>query len=113
MPTDELTPAQREYVIEGEPGYGENGVEWPAAWYGLKGFFRYIEARTYKMHYRVFLSRYRSYNLCPECHGTRLQAEALCWMTWSSCCKALLTCLEPVDCSWLAASRRCLIPRTW
>jgi excinuclease ABC subunit A len=79
IPFCELTPAQRTYVIEGEPGYGENGVEWPAAWYGLKGFFRYLEARTYKMHYRVFLARYRSYNLCPECHGTRLQAEALCW----------------------------------
>ncbi|HLP06834.1 MAG TPA: excinuclease ABC subunit A [Opitutaceae bacterium] len=79
LPFCELTPAQRAYVIEGEPGYGENGVEWPAAWYGLKGFFRYLEARTYKMHYRVFLARYRSYNLCPECHGTRLQPEALCW----------------------------------
>ncbi|MFT3831671.1 MAG: excinuclease ABC subunit UvrA [Opitutaceae bacterium] len=79
IPFCELTPAQRAYVIEGEPGYGENGVEWPAAWYGLKGFFRYLEARTYKMHYRVFLARYRSYNLCPECHGTRLQPDALCW----------------------------------
>ena len=79
IPFCELTPAQRAYVIDGEPGYGENGVGWPAAWYGLKGFFRYLEARTYKMHYRVFLSRYRSYNLCPECRGTRLQPEALCW----------------------------------
>jgi excinuclease ABC subunit A len=79
IPFCELTPAQRAYIIDGEPGYGENGVEWPAAWYGLKGFFRYLEARTYKMHYRVFLSRYRSYNLCPDCHGTRLQPEALCW----------------------------------
>ncbi len=79
VPFCRLTPAQRAYVIDGEPGYGENGVEWPAAWYGLKGFFRYLEARTYKMHYRVFLSRYRSYNLCPDCHGTRLQPEALCW----------------------------------
>ena len=79
IPVGRLTPAQRAYVIDGEPGYGENGVELPAAWYGLKGFFRYLEARTYKMHYRVFLSRYRSYNLCPDCHGTRLQPEALCW----------------------------------
>jgi len=79
IPFCELTPEQRAYVIDGEPGYGENGVEWPAAWYGLKGFFRYLEARTYKMHYRVFLSRYRSYDLCPDCHGTRLQPEALCW----------------------------------
>ncbi len=79
IPFADLTPEQQAYVIDGEPGYGENGVEWPAAWYGLKGFFKYLEARSYKMHYRVFLSRYRAYNLCPDCHGSRLQPEALCW----------------------------------
>ncbi len=74
-----LTPAQRDFVINGEPGYGENGREWPSAWYGVKGFFNWLEKTTYKMHVRVFLSRYRTYNLCPSCHGTRLQPEALCW----------------------------------
>ncbi len=43
----------------------------------LDDFFRYLEQRTYKVHVRVLLARYRSYNLCPECLGTRLQPEAL------------------------------------
>ncbi|HSY53349.1 MAG TPA: excinuclease ABC subunit UvrA, partial [Opitutaceae bacterium] len=79
LPFVELTPEQKAYIIDGEPGYGENGLEWPRAWYGLKGFFRYLESKTYKMHVRVFLSRYRTYNICPDCGGARLQPEALCW----------------------------------
>ncbi len=80
VPFVELTPEQKTFVVEGEPGYGaENGKEWPQYWYGLKGFFRYLETKTYKMHVRVFLSRYRAYNPCPECHGARLQPESLCW----------------------------------
>jgi excinuclease ABC subunit A len=79
VPFGSLTPEQRDFVINGEPGYGENDLEWPLAWYGVKGFFRWLEKSTYKMHVRVFLSRYRSYNLCPSCHGTRLQPESLCW----------------------------------
>ena len=67
-------------MIDGEPGYGEeNGKTWPKYWYGVKGFFRWLEKNTYKMHVRVFLSRYRSYNPCPDCGGARLQPEALCW----------------------------------
>ena len=80
IPFEKLTAEQRAFVIEGEPGYGaENGKEWPKYWYGVKGFFRWLEKTTYKMHVRVFLSRYRSYNPCPACGGTRLQPEALCW----------------------------------
>jgi excinuclease ABC subunit A len=80
LPMDQLTPEQRSFIIDGEPGYGtENGKEWPKYWYGVKGFFRWLEKNTYKMHVRVFLSRYRSYNTCPACGGARLQPEALCW----------------------------------
>jgi excinuclease ABC subunit A len=79
VPFGSLTPEQRAFVIDGEPGYGENGLEWPKAWYGVKGFFSWLEKNTYKMHVRVFLSRYRAYNLCPSCAGTRLQPESLCW----------------------------------
>ncbi len=75
-----LTPEQQRFVVDGEPGYGEeNGKSWPKFWYGLKGFFRWLEKTTYKMHVRVFLSRYRAYNPCPDCGGQRLQPEALCW----------------------------------
>ncbi|MFA6288660.1 MAG: excinuclease ABC subunit UvrA [Opitutaceae bacterium] len=79
VPFASLTPEQRDFVINGEPGYGENGLEWPKAWYGVKGFFTWLEKNTYKMHVRVFLSRFRAYNECPSCHGTRLQPESLCW----------------------------------
>ena len=84
IPTDvpfaSLTPEQQSFIVEGEPGYGEeNGKTWPQHWYGVKGFFRWLEKSTYKMHVRVFLSRYRAYNSCPACGGTRLQPEALCW----------------------------------
>jgi excinuclease ABC subunit A len=43
---------------------------------GLKGFFQYLERKKYKLHVRVFLSRYRGYSTCPDCHGTRLRPEA-------------------------------------
>jgi excinuclease ABC subunit A len=45
---------------------------------GLVGFFAWLERRKYKMHLRVFLSRWRSYRPCPECGGTRLRGESLC-----------------------------------
>jgi excinuclease ABC subunit A len=79
VPFGSLTPEQRDFVINGEPGYGTDGREWPKAWYGVKGFFTWLEKNTYKMHVRVFLSRFRAYNECPSCHGTRLQPESLCW----------------------------------
>jgi excinuclease ABC subunit A len=44
---------------------------------GLDGFFAWLERRKYKMHIRVFLSRWRSYRPCPTCNGTRLRPEAL------------------------------------
>ena len=79
VPFADLTPEQQDFVINGEPDYGQPGRKWPHAWYGLKGFFRYFETKTYKMHVRVFLSRYRAYNTFPACGGARLQPEALCW----------------------------------
>jgi len=44
---------------------------------GLRGFFNWLERRKYKMHIRVFLSRWRSYSPCPTCDGRRLRSEAL------------------------------------
>lgn len=80
VPLASLPEEQQRFIIDGEPGYGEeNGKTWPQYWYGVKGFFRWLEKNTYKMHVRVFLSRYRAYNPCPACGGQRLQPEALCW----------------------------------
>jgi excinuclease ABC subunit A len=43
----------------------------------VRRFFAYLETKKYKLHVRVFLSRYRGYALCPECKGARLRKEAL------------------------------------
>jgi excinuclease ABC subunit A len=43
----------------------------------IRRFFDHLETKKYKMHVRVFLSRYRGYALCPECKGARLRKEAL------------------------------------
>jgi len=62
-----LAPEQRRLVLEGDP---ENDFE------GVNGFFKWLERKKYKLHVRVFLSRYRGYATCSECGGTRLRAEA-------------------------------------
>ncbi|MFZ9747211.1 MAG: excinuclease ABC subunit UvrA [Opitutaceae bacterium] len=77
VPFSRLTESQRRWVLEGEPGAEDAGGT--DAWYGLHGFFRWLERNTYKMHVRVFLSRYRAAQPCPDCGGGRLQPEALCW----------------------------------
>ncbi len=47
--------------------------------YGVRGFFQWLETKRYKLHVRVFLARYRGYHACPACGGTRLVPEALNW----------------------------------
>jgi excinuclease ABC subunit A len=65
-PFEELGPNQKEILLYGK---GE--------FIGLKGFFEWMEGKRYKVHYRVFLSKYRAYTPCPACHNTRLKEEAL------------------------------------
>ena len=76
-PWRELTQDQRTWVIEGE-GPWEKGH-----WYGIKRFFDWLESRSYKMHVRVLLSRYRAYTPCDVCHGARLKPEGLIWRVGS------------------------------
>ncbi len=68
VPFKNLTEEQVALIREGVPqrNFG-----------GLRGFFDWLERRKYKMHLRVFLSRWRSYRFCPTCCGTRLRAESL------------------------------------
>ena len=47
-----------------------------ASYEGIRGFFRWLERKKYKVHVRVFLSRYRGYLACPDCGGARLRREA-------------------------------------
>jgi excinuclease ABC subunit A len=72
----QLTEAQREWVIQGTPSWKGN---WNKQWYGVKRFFEYLESKSYKMHIRVLLSKYRSYTPCHVCGGARLKTEALLW----------------------------------
>ncbi len=70
IPTDvpfrRLKKSQQRAIIDGRDDY-----------YGIRGFFQWLETRTYKMHVRVFLSRYRSYDACADCGGTRFKPETL------------------------------------
>ncbi|HEY1131190.1 MAG TPA: excinuclease ABC subunit UvrA, partial [Roseateles sp.] len=79
-PWKELSPAHREWVINGTPNWNGN---WNKQWYGVKRFFDYLESKAYKMHIRVLLSKYRSYTECPACRGARLKTEALLWRVGS------------------------------
>jgi excinuclease ABC subunit A len=68
VPFRELKERHRELILHGVP---------ERTFGGLEGFFAWLERRKYKMHIRVFLSRWRSYRSCPACGGTRLRPEAL------------------------------------
>src|SRR5207249_1274398 len=78
-PFEELPKADQDFVINGEKRAGEytdDDYE-NNRWYGVRGFFRWLESKTYKMHVRVLLSRYRAYVKCPSCDGGRYQPETL------------------------------------
>ena len=65
VPFAELTRQQQRAVVEGK-----------GKWEGVRGFFEWLETKKYKLHVRVFLSKYRGYTLCPDCGGGRLRQEA-------------------------------------
>jgi excinuclease ABC subunit A len=65
VPWADLEEDQRDLILKGEGKF-----------LGVRGFFAYLERKKYKLHVRVFLSRYRGYSLCPDCGGSRLRMEA-------------------------------------
>jgi excinuclease ABC subunit A len=65
VPFNELSNAERRAIINGK-----------GDWSGVRGFFDWLETKKYKLHVRVFLSKYRGYTLCPDCGGGRLRQEA-------------------------------------
>jgi excinuclease ABC subunit A len=65
VPWADLTDAEKGFIVDGGEDYG-----------GIRGFFRWLERKKYKVHVRVFLSRYRGYLTCPDCGGARLRREA-------------------------------------
>ena len=66
VPYEKLSAKHRRLVEEGE-----------GDWYGIKGFFEWLETKIYKVHVRVFLSRYRTYRSCTACGGGRLRPDVL------------------------------------
>ncbi len=75
-PWNKLTPEQQFWVINGSPQWTG---KWNQHWFGIKRFFEYLETKSYKMHIRVLLSKYRSYTECPDCAGARLKTDSLLW----------------------------------
>ncbi|MGB9075097.1 MAG: excinuclease ABC subunit UvrA [Terriglobales bacterium] len=65
VPWLEMDPERRKLVVNGEGRFP-----------GIRGFFQHLERKKYKLHVRVFLSRYRGYSLCSTCGGARLRQEA-------------------------------------
>ena len=65
LPFRQLSRDQQKAIVQGRNGFD-----------GVKGFFDWLETKKYKLHVRVFLSKYRGYTLCPECNGARLRLEA-------------------------------------
>ncbi|HEX4445193.1 MAG TPA: excinuclease ABC subunit A, partial [Polyangiaceae bacterium] len=70
---EKLAEEQRAQVIAGEGSW--RGGKYP----GIRAWFGWLETRTYKMHVRVLLSRYREYAICTGCEGSRLNATALAY----------------------------------
>lgn len=64
-PYYELSDEQKEILWSGK-----------GKWEGIDGFFKMVESNTYKIQYRVMLSRYRGKTICPTCKGKRLRPEA-------------------------------------
>ena len=65
VPWSELDPEQQKLIVDGEGKFP-----------GVRGFFNHLERKKYKLHVRVFLSRYRGYSMCTTCGGARLRPEA-------------------------------------
>ena len=78
VPFSELPKCDQEFVLHGErPDANPEELWKEGLWYGVRGFFTWLESKSYKMHVRVLLSRYRSYTVCPDCNGGRFQPAAL------------------------------------
>lgn len=72
VPYEKLSSKHQNWVIYGDR---QSGGEW----YGVVGFFDWLERKSYRMHVRVMLAKYRSYELCNDCQGARLKPASLNW----------------------------------
>jgi len=65
-PWNELSETHRNMIWKGHENY-----------WGIEGLFKYLDSIKYKMHVRIFVARFRSPKICPDCQGSRLRSEAL------------------------------------
>ena len=78
VPFEKLSKDHQHWVLYGEDDSRPSMDLWKSGlWYGVRGFFDWLESRSYKMHVRVLLSRYRTYTVCPDCNGGRFAADSL------------------------------------
>ena len=79
VPFEELPKADQDFVINGEKRSANTPTRTTRTIAGTAcaAFFKWLESKTYKMHVRVLLSRYRAYTTCPDCNGGRFQPETL------------------------------------
>jgi excinuclease ABC subunit A len=73
VPWEKLTKAQQKLVLHGDGSWHED--KFP----GVLGWFKWLETKTYKLHVRVLLARYRAYDRCAVCQGRRLNPTALAY----------------------------------
>ncbi|MBS4027177.1 MAG: excinuclease ABC subunit UvrA [Ignavibacteriales bacterium] len=66
IPYSQLSPKEKEIIWNGYQKFE-----------GINGFFEFLKSKSYKLHYRVFMSRYRGFTICNKCKGTRLREDAL------------------------------------
>jgi excinuclease ABC subunit A len=97
-PWAEMSEEHKAWVMNGQPKF----KTWEREWYGLKRFFAWLEGRTYKMHVRVLLSKYRSYTACETCKGARLKPESLLWQVGA---EHIDTGFEPAGTTWDETAR--------
>ena len=77
-PFEELTKVEQDWVVYGEdPQASAEELRRRGLWYGVVGFFGWLESKSYKVHVRAMLGRYRNYALCPSCNGGRYQPSTL------------------------------------
>ena len=81
---NELTENERNWLLYGDKRSG-------GQWYGIYGYWAWLESKNYKMHVKVLLSRFRSYTTCPTCGGSRLKPEALNWRVGSLAATRVVT----------------------
>jgi excinuclease ABC subunit A len=78
VPFCDLSRSDQDWVLYGERRGAPGEELWEEGlWYGVQGFFDWLESKAYKMHVRVLLSRYRTYTTCPDCRGGRYQPATL------------------------------------